>query len=124
MWERTIPVVFRHAGAAVFPMTEPEGCRAANDAVLNACSGGLVAFCRVTPDEPGEAPRCVEAGAAGIKLHPASDKFELGDDRLALWWPAPATECPGGARQPWRHPHRRRRPNRRDGRHAAGYPQP
>jgi hypothetical protein len=70
------------ARAAVFPLTEPEGYRAANDSVLNACSGRLVAFCRVTPDEPGEAHRCVEAGAAGIKLHPASDKFDLGDDRL------------------------------------------
>ncbi|MEV6717602.1 amidohydrolase family protein [Lentzea sp. NPDC051208] len=72
------------AGAAVFPMTEPDGYRAANDAVLDACSGRLVAFCRVAPeDDPaGEARRCVEAGAAGIKLHPASDGFALDDDRL------------------------------------------
>ncbi len=73
------------AEAAVFPMTEPEGYRAANDAVLEEASGGgLVAFCRVAPgDDPaGEARRCVEAGAAGIKLHPASDGFELDDDEL------------------------------------------
>lgn len=75
------------AGAAVFPLTEPDGYRAANDAVLaeaKSSDGTLVAFCRVAPgdDASGEARRCVEAGAAGIKLHPASDEFELDDDRL------------------------------------------
>lgn len=70
------------ARAAVFPLTEPDGYRAANDAVLAEADDVLVAFCRVTPDDAGEARRCVDAGAAGIKLHPASDEFELGDDRL------------------------------------------
>jgi predicted TIM-barrel fold metal-dependent hydrolase len=77
------------AAAAVFPLTEPDGYRAANDAVLAASadeSGArLVAFCRVAPDDDaaGETRRCVAAGAAGIKLHPASDEFELDDDRLS-----------------------------------------
>ncbi|WP_329792265.1 amidohydrolase family protein [Lentzea sp. DG1S-22] len=72
------------ARAAVFPLTEPDGYREANDAVLAEARSDevLVAFCRVTPDDAGEARRCVEAGAAGIKLHPASDEFALGDDRL------------------------------------------
>ncbi|ANZ40802.1 hypothetical protein BBK82_37275 [Lentzea guizhouensis] len=84
------------AGAAVFPLTEPDGYRAANDAVLAAVKAQaaaaptadsrspLVAFCRVAPgdDAAAEARRCVEAGARGIKLHPSSDEFELGDDRL------------------------------------------
>ncbi|SDG55985.1 Predicted metal-dependent hydrolase, TIM-barrel fold [Lentzea fradiae] len=70
------------AGAAVFPLTEPDGYRDANDAVLKEAP--LVPFCRVAPgDDPaGEARRCVEAGAAGIKLHPASDGFELDDQEL------------------------------------------
>ncbi|HEX7303449.1 amidohydrolase family protein [Lentzea sp.] len=70
------------AEAAVFPLTEPDGYRAANDAVLR--EPGLVPFCRVAPgDDPaGEARRCVEAGAAGIKLHPASDEFALDDPEL------------------------------------------
>jgi uncharacterized protein len=70
------------ARAAVFPLTESDGYRAANDAVLAEAGGLLVPFCRVTPDDPGEARRCVDAGAAGIKLHPASDEFDPGDDRL------------------------------------------
>ena len=85
------------ASAVVFPLTEPDGYPAANDAVLEAASTSkgpetedrdrdapLVAFCRVDPaDDPvSEARRCVMAGAAGIKLHPASDQFGLGDDRL------------------------------------------
>lgn len=73
------------ARAAVFPLTEPDGYRAANDAVLaEASCGTLVPFCRVAPgDDPAaEARRCVEAGAAGIKLHPASDEFRLDDDEL------------------------------------------
>ncbi|WP_053731432.1 amidohydrolase family protein [Nocardia sp. NRRL S-836] len=72
------------ASAAVFPLTEPEGYRAANDAMLAAAGPQLVPFCRVAPgdDAAGEARRCVAAGARGIKLHPASDRFDLDDDRL------------------------------------------
>lgn len=69
--------------ALLFAMHEPDGYRAANDAVLEACaaSGGrLVALARVAPGLPGavgEAVRCLEAGAAGLKLHPRSDAFGL-----------------------------------------------
>jgi len=72
-----------HARALAFPMHEPEGYRAANDTALAAAdeSGGrLVALVRVRPDTPGaleEARRGLEAGAAGIKLHPRSDAFGL-----------------------------------------------
>ncbi len=72
-----------HQRALAFPMHEPEGYGAANDAALAAAreSGGrLVALVRVKPDTPGaleEARRGLEAGAAGIKLHPRSDAFGL-----------------------------------------------
>src|SRR3954452_207775 len=71
------------ARAAVFTTAEPGGYPPANDRVLReaAESGGrLVAFVRVdpnTPDPVGEARRCVEGGARGIKLHPRSDSFAL-----------------------------------------------
>jgi uncharacterized protein len=69
-------------GAFVFPMHEPDGYSAANDAVLAAAreSGGrLVPFCRVNPHEDAlrEAERCVDAGARGIKLHPRAEQFTL-----------------------------------------------
>jgi predicted TIM-barrel fold metal-dependent hydrolase len=72
-----------HQRALVFAMHEPEGYRAANDAVLeaSAASGGrLVPLARVAPNADGaldEARRCLEAGAAGFKLHPRSDAFGL-----------------------------------------------
>ena len=69
-------------GAFVFPMHEPDGYAAANDAVLEAAAqseGLLVPFCRVDPhgDALGEAQRCLEAGARGIKLHPRAEQFTL-----------------------------------------------
>jgi uncharacterized protein len=69
-------------GAFVFPFHEPDGYRAANDAVLEAAreAGGLlVPFCRVDPhDDPlPEAERALEAGARGIKLHPRAEQFTL-----------------------------------------------
>lgn len=69
-------------GAFVFPMHEPDGYRAANDAVLEAASnagGRLVPFCRVNPhDNPlAEAKRSLDAGARGIKLHPRAEQFTL-----------------------------------------------
>ncbi len=69
-------------GAFVFPMHEPEGYRAANDAVLAASQesdGLLVPFCRVNPHDDAlrEAERCLEAGARGIKLHPRAEQFTL-----------------------------------------------
>src|SRR3954452_1715179 len=71
------------ARAAVFTTAEPGGYPPAHDRVPREAqeSGGrLVAFVRVDPnaDDPvGEARRCVEAGARGIKLHPRSDAFAL-----------------------------------------------
>jgi hypothetical protein len=69
--------------AVVFPMHEPDGYRAANDAALAAVaeSGGtLHALCRVQPRDPGgleEARRCMDAGAVGIKLHPRAEAFGM-----------------------------------------------
>jgi uncharacterized protein len=69
-------------GAFVFPMHEPDGYPPANDAVLAAAAesdGMLVPFCRVNPHEDaiGEAERCLDAGARGIKLHPRAEQFTL-----------------------------------------------
>ena len=75
-----------HAGqqrAMLFPMHEPGGYAEANDWVISTCaaSGGrLTALARVAPsheDAVAEARRSLEAGAAGIKLHPRSDDFRL-----------------------------------------------
>ncbi len=71
------------ARGLVFPMHEPDGYTAANDAVLEAAaaSGGrLTALCRVQPRDDGalaEARRCMDAGAAGIKLHPRAEAFGM-----------------------------------------------
>jgi predicted TIM-barrel fold metal-dependent hydrolase len=69
-------------GAFTFPFHEPDGYRAANDAVLEAAArseGLLVPFCRVNPhdDAVGEANRSLGAGARGIKLHPRAEQFTL-----------------------------------------------
>ena len=76
------------ARAVVFPMHEPDGYRAANDAVLAAAeqSGGrLRAFCRVDPRDGAleEARRCLDAGARGIKLHPRAEGFTLAEPAVA-----------------------------------------
>src|SRR4051794_20143739 len=71
------------ARGVVSPPAEPGGYPPANDRVLREAreSGGrLTAFVRVDPnteDPVGEARRCVEAGARGVKLHPRSDAFAL-----------------------------------------------
>ncbi|HWM11895.1 MAG TPA: amidohydrolase family protein [Solirubrobacteraceae bacterium] len=73
------------ARAAVFPLQEPDGYREANERALAAASasgGRLVAFCRVNPhdgDPVGEARRCLDAGAKGIKLHPRAERFTLSE---------------------------------------------
>jgi hypothetical protein len=72
------------ARAVVFPMHEPDGYSAANDAVIRAAAdsdGSLVAFCRVDPrDDPvAEVRRCLAAGARGIKLHPRAERFGMLD---------------------------------------------
>ena len=72
-----------HERAVVFTTAEPGGDPPANDRVLAEAEGSggrLVAFCRVDPntDDPAaEAVRCLDRGAAGIKLHPRSDAFVL-----------------------------------------------
>lgn len=71
------------ARGLVFPMHEPDGYGAANDAVLEAAAasdGRLVALCRVQPRAAAaleEARRCLERGAAGIKLHPRAEAFGM-----------------------------------------------
>ncbi|MBB4686738.1 amidohydrolase family protein [Amycolatopsis jiangsuensis] len=73
------------ARAVMFPLAEPGGYREANDAVLAAADAEprLVPFARLSPqDAVAEGRRCVRAGAAGFKLHPASDGFSPFDDRL------------------------------------------
>src|SRR3712207_6722577 len=76
--------VLESAGArgVVFPMHEPAGYPAANDAALAAAAaadGRLVAFCRVNPHDGAvaEARRSLDAGARGIKLHPRAERFTL-----------------------------------------------
>lgn len=69
-------------GCFVFPMHEPDGYPAANDAVIAAAErseGLLVPFCRVKPGEGahGEAVRSLTRGARGIKLHPRAEEFTL-----------------------------------------------
>jgi uncharacterized protein len=75
------------ARSVVTPLQEPDGYSPANDRVIEECErsdGRLVPFCRVDPhdDACGEASRCVEAGARGIKLHPRAERFELSDPEL------------------------------------------
>src|ERR687893_3153651 len=76
------------ARAAVFPMHEPDGYRAANDAVIGAAAGSggrLVAYCRVNPhdDALAEATRALDAGARGIKLHPRAEQFGMDEPAVA-----------------------------------------
>jgi hypothetical protein len=75
------------AHGVVFPLKEPGGYREPNDRVLELArtsNGRVTALARLDPaDDPlGEAVRCLEAGAAGIKLHPRGEGFALDDRRL------------------------------------------
>lgn len=75
------------ARGVVIPMHEPDGYPPANDRVLAeaaASDGRLAAFCRLDPrlDPVGEARRCLDAGARGIKLHPRAEGFELRDPEV------------------------------------------
>ncbi len=72
------------ARALVFPMHEPDGYAAANDEVVAAAAasdGRLTALCRVQPRDGdaavAEARRAMDAGAAGIKLHPRAEGFTM-----------------------------------------------
>ena len=72
----------------VFPMHEPDGYSAANDAVLAAVAGQperLVAFCRVSPHDGAlaEARRALDGGARGIKLHPRAERFGMDEPAVA-----------------------------------------
>jgi predicted TIM-barrel fold metal-dependent hydrolase len=73
------------ARAAVFPMHEPDGYPAANDVALaaaDASDGRLYAFGRIDPKTAGaagEARRCLDAGARGLKLHPRAERFTLAE---------------------------------------------
>ena len=73
-----------------FPLNDPErqpAYRVPNDRILRwaADAGGpLVPFCRLdlTNDPIGEATRCLDRGARGIKLHPRAQKFDFGERGL------------------------------------------
>jgi predicted TIM-barrel fold metal-dependent hydrolase len=75
------------AHGVVFPLAEPGGYRSANDRVLDLAGRApdrVTALARLDPaDDPlGEACRCLDRGAAGVKLHPRSEGFGLDDRRL------------------------------------------
>jgi predicted TIM-barrel fold metal-dependent hydrolase len=70
--------------ALIFAMQEPGGYTAPNDAALAAAreSGGrLIALARLDPNAGAaalrEGERTLAAGAAGFKLHPRSDAFDM-----------------------------------------------
>ena len=75
----------------MFCLDEPDrhpAFSAANDRTLafaERSSGRFVPFVRLDLNEDpiGEATRCLDAGARGIKLHPRAQKFHLNDERLA-----------------------------------------
>jgi uncharacterized protein len=76
--------------AFTFPLNDPDrrpAYRVPNDRVMEwaAASGGaLVPFCRLdmTEEPIAEAERCLDAGAAGIKLHPRAQAFDFGEAGL------------------------------------------
>ena len=76
--------------AFTFPLNDPErvpNYRVPNDRVLDwatAAPDRLVPFCRLDlSDDPiGEAVRCLDRGARGIKLHPRAQKFDFGERGL------------------------------------------
>src|SRR6185312_2203475 len=82
------------ARACVFPLQEPDGYRAANDAVIAAAqaSGGrLVPFARLRPSDgrteiEAELRRALDAGSRGVKLHPRGDSHALDDRALDGVW--------------------------------------
>lgn len=74
------------ARAVTFPMHEPDdGYPPHNDEVIDIArrsDGRIVAFARLDPAAGGvaEARRALDAGAAGLKLHPRAEQFTLSDD--------------------------------------------
>jgi predicted TIM-barrel fold metal-dependent hydrolase len=77
--------------AFVFCLDEPDrhpGFQAGNDRTLEFArqsNGRLIPFVRLdlAEDPIGEATRCLDRGARGIKLHPRAQKFLLNDKRLS-----------------------------------------
>jgi uncharacterized protein len=75
----------------MFCLDEPDrhpGFRAGNDRTLafaERSGGKLIPFVRLdlAEDPIGEAVRCLDLGAKGIKLHPRAQKFLLDDERLS-----------------------------------------
>ncbi len=78
-----------HAGAVVCTSADPLGYRIHNDRISDEASGAqgrLVPFLRVDPNSAGavdEVKRSLDAGHKGIKLHPRSEGFKLGDPGVA-----------------------------------------
>jgi uncharacterized protein len=75
------------AGAAVFPLKEPDGYAEPNRRLAEHAQDGdgrLVAFCRIDPavDPVGEVEAALGHGARGIKLHPDGEEFAVDDPRL------------------------------------------
>jgi predicted TIM-barrel fold metal-dependent hydrolase len=73
--------------ALVFPLKEPAGYREANEKMLELAAAHperLNALARLDPaDDPlGEAERCLDGGAVGLKLHPRGEDFDISDSRL------------------------------------------
>jgi len=73
--------------ALIFPLKEPGGYREPNERMLElveAHPDRLRALCRLDPAEDplGEAQRCLDAGAVGLKLHPRGEGFDIADRRL------------------------------------------
>ena len=77
-------------GANVFALNEPDrepAYRAPNDRVLKWAAEApdrLFPFVRLSLDEDplGEAERCLDRGARGIKLHPRAQAFRVNDPKL------------------------------------------
>src|SRR5947207_7623295 len=75
----------------MFCLDEPDrhpSFRAGNDRTLafaERSNGLLIPFVRLDlgEDPIGEATRCLDLGARGIKLHPRAQRFLLNDERLA-----------------------------------------
>src|SRR5687767_6424127 len=72
--------------ALVFALKEPAGYREANERMAELAAGrrGWASLVRLDPaDSPlQEAERCLALGAAGLKLHPRGEGFEMSDRRL------------------------------------------
>ena len=109
-------------GANVFALNEPDrepAYRAPNDRVLAWAAEApdrLFPFVRLSLDEDplGEAVRCLDRGARGIKLHPRAQAFRVNDPQARGRLRARARAPPAGA-----HP-RRAAASRRACRSSSG----